>query len=45
MNDEVRKGPSEAETQEYEAPAIEKVLSADDLEREVQYAGSVQISG
>ncbi|HUF88396.1 MAG TPA: hypothetical protein VMR66_00270 [Gemmatimonadota bacterium] len=41
MDDEVRKGPSEAETQEYEAPAIEEVLSPDDLSREVHYAGVV----
>jgi len=37
-----QKDPEAVETtdnQEYETPAIESVMTADELEREVQYAG------
>ena len=41
MNDQNPIPPSQNPSPPYEAPAIESVLDADDLEREVQYAGLV----
>jgi hypothetical protein len=35
----------DVETTQYEAPAIESVMTAEDMEREVAYAGSALPSG
>lgn len=37
-------GPTKPEQAGYEAPQVERVMDADDLAREVQYAGRPEVS-
>jgi hypothetical protein len=45
MNGEIRNTPaSDANSSEYEAPQVERVMEADELAREVHYAGFQVVS-
>ena len=43
-NQEDPKAVETTDDQQYEAPAIENVMTADELEREVQYAGQTDFT-
>jgi len=45
MNPEIIKPEVVTEPDTYEAPKVETVLSADDLAREIQYAGITVLPG
>lgn len=45
MNEKTGKVPTaEQNPEKYEAPAVERVMSAEDLAREVHYAGTLPVS-
>jgi hypothetical protein len=44
MPNEIRNGPPPPERPEYEPPQVERVMNADEIAREVHYAGSIGIS-